>query len=538
MAAGGVTEFRLSRFLSEAYPWNYTTQETYRGLVGARGKLRGFDWEISAQHGENTLGARLENLVITNRLREASDAVLSGGNIICRSTLTVPGNGCVPFNWAGAGSPSAQAIDYVTGDGIASTKMEENFVSGEISGEVYKGWGAGPISVALGFDYRDVATSLESDPLSEAGAFNLGNQVGWEGKYDISEVFGELDIPILADLPFAKALSLNLAGRRTHYSTSGDVTTWKAGVVYQPVQDLRFRTTLSHDIRAPNLFELFSKGRAANQTIEDPNFNRQRYSNIPVISSGNPDLEPEVADTFTIGAVYSPGWLPGFNASIDYYDITVDGAISNLAFQDILDRCAQGETALCSFVTRDTTSGLVTRITAPTYGLQTLEQNGIDYEIGYRVPAADWFSWWQGSLSLRLVATNLRTSMTLANGAIPRENAGAGSLPHWKGTFTANYDVGSWKTFLQVRYVGDKLKSNDYVEGIDIDNNQVRSVAYLDGQISHEINANLDLYLNVQNLLDRGPPIDPGTGNWFVPTNENLYDQIGRMYRVGLRFKF
>ncbi len=147
-------------------------------------------------------------------------------------------------------------------------------------------------------------------------------------------------MPLARDLPFAKELNLTLAGRHTDYSTSGDVNTWKAGLSYRPIDDLRFRVTRSRDIRAPNLNELFSPASpsAAPGILIDPR--TSLFPQAPIggtlsyLSAGNPTLKPEIADTLTYGGVYQPSFIPRLSLSLDYTHIKVDQAIGLVTTPD------------------------------------------------------------------------------------------------------------------------------------------------------------------------------------------------------------
>src|SRR5690606_19234614 len=176
---------------------------------------------------------------------------------------------------------------------------------------------------------------------------------------------------------FAETLDLNGAVRWTDYSTSGEVTTWKLGATWAPIDDVRFRFTRSRDIRAPNLGDLFNAGRSGTGNIIDPVTNTTRT--IVSRIQGNINLEPEEADTTGIGIVFTPSFLPGFAASIDYYDISIDGAITSLSNQEYVDRCYDGRAPqLCSFIQRDA-NGFIDFIAVQPANI--LEQNATGFDV-------------------------------------------------------------------------------------------------------------------------------------------------------------
>src|SRR5690606_26058970 len=199
-----------------------------------------------------------------------------------------------------------------------------------------------------------------------------------DGKVDVWEGFVE------AVLPVSDTAELNGAIRLTDYSTSGTVTTWKIGADWEPTDWLRLRATRSRDIRAPNIFELFGSPQSSFQSILDPETGAQVLSSV--LLGGNTALQPETADTWTAGVVLQPDLGPGaLRLSVDYYDIELDGAVSTLGAQVIVDRCAAGSTELCEFVTRDG-DGTITQVLNFNLNLNTLITRGWDIEASYSLP--------------------------------------------------------------------------------------------------------------------------------------------------------
>jgi outer membrane receptor protein involved in Fe transport len=286
----------------------------------------------------------------------ALDAVRDGaGNIVCRSGAP----GCVPFNPFGAqASPAARA--YVTADSFQTNVTTEHVAAANLRGNLIT-LPAGPLAVAAGGEYRSDRLSGDVDPLSATLAFfrNIGTPVS--GKTEVLEGYVEAELPVLADLPLVNELSLNGAARRTHYRRSSalstastvDVTTWKFGGIYEPIPAIRFRATRSRDIRAPNVSELFGPTTLISGILNDPARGGQQ-TNISIYSGANPALKPEKANTLTVGVVLQPrgGFLGRFRASVDYYDIKISGAISQLGQQNIATRCFECDAMSCSLITR------------------------------------------------------------------------------------------------------------------------------------------------------------------------------------------
>lgn len=549
MTALGVPRLTLNRLTLEAGPsFNDNLNYTSRFLGGLEGKIAGWKWEASLQKGENRNKNFLDPNLITANMALAADAVVNPANgaIVCRSTLTAPTNGCVPFNPFGEGAPSEASLDYVMGHSVFVTVTKQTFAEASISGEVFD-LPAGPVSVAAGGEYRRESAVTVADALSNAGAYRLVNQQNFEGRFSVKEAFAEVQVPVLRDVPFVESLDLNAAGRITDYSTSGTVETWKVGLSWQIVQDLRFRATRSRDIRAPNLTELFATGRQNNITIDDALTGRSYFS-VPNRTFGNANLKPEVADTQVIGFVYRPTWLPSFNFAIDYWAIRIRDAIGNIGGNNAVQQCnlSNQSSPICDFVTRDPTTRAVIGTRTSPANLTVQKTDGIDVEASYSPPLDDWFSGDPGKLNIRVLAGYVGENVTISP-LVPITINNAGNLtgssqPHWRGTVALNYQRGEWEATMQARYIGDMVWDKTRVLGVGTDFNHVADRGYLDGQITWSpawTDGKARFYLNVQNILNRDPPFAPSTGGATpLPTDTNLYDQVGRYFRAGVKLRY
>lgn len=539
-----VTSLNMLRYSAEGGLTDVAVDtQTDRYVAGFNAEIgHGLKLDGYYQHGRTRQKTDILNNEITANFTRAVDAVRNGaGQIVCRSTLTDPTNGCQPFNVFGEGSPSAAALAYTRGTSTTEAEFTEDVVAINLAGDLFQGW-AGPISFATGAEYRKEQAVLAVDAQSRAGAFLFGNPQPWAGEYDVKEGYVEVVAPLLRDLPFAKELEINAAARVTDYSTSGQVTTWKLGLSYTPVDAVRFRATRSRDIRAPNLSELFTTGRTNTVTVTDPFKNNVRLSGIFVTNSGNSTLQPEEADTLTVGAVFTPQVIPGLSISVDYYDIKINDAIGTLTGQQTVDQCFTGNALACSLTQRDG-AGNLTGLLAYPINLSTLVTSGVDTEISYRVPLDNWVN--NGArLNLRTVLAYVDKLATTTPGSPPIDRAGEVGIstnPHWRANAQANFDLGSWSAFAQVRYIGGG-KYDNTKDSNAVDLQHIESQAYLDGQISYRFDrvgpAGAEVYLNVKNIFDKYPPYAPGDGSIPVATNTALYDTFGRMFRVGVRLDF
>ena len=466
----------------------------------------------------------------------------------------------MPINLFGEGAPSAAAIDYIRDTSYARLTTTQDVFSADIRGTPFSTW-AGPVSVAAGAEYRKETAAQVTDPISSSivnrtgirgfpanlqgnpGGFILTNPQPIRGDYSIREGFVEAVAPLARDLPFARALDVNGAVRYADYSNAGGVTTWKLGVSYQPVEDVRFRATRSRDIRAPNISELFTAGQqTVGLTVRDPRFGG---ATVPVTrrATGNPDLQPEKADTTTVGVVYQPSWLPGFSASVDAFDISIEGAIAVLGLQQIIDFCAAGDQALCALVVRNP-DGTLNSIISPNLNLNTLETSGLDLEASYTADLAS--VGWAGSLTLRALATYVRDLRTTSSGRTI-DRAGqiglGGGVPEWTATMSAMYRNGPFSLYVQNRYIDSGLY--DVTLGPNIlapEQNAIKSRSYVDVTARYnfeKFGGRYEAFATINNLFDKDPPISPN-GATLTPraANPQLYDFIGRYYTVGLRFRY
>lgn len=551
------------------------TREIYRAVIGASGEfgIGGIDakWDAYAQHGQTKTNELLTNTWNTARMTLAQDAVfapagntagIAAGTIVCRSTLTAPTNGCVPINRIGVGGVTMAALDYILNGGnqpLRQQTLKEDVAAVNFStNDLFTNW-AGPVSIAIGAEYRKESVDGVVDPQFNSG-WLYGNYLVTKGSFDVKEAYLETIFPIMSNMDF------NGAARMTNYSTSGTVVTWKGGLTYQPIPDVKFRGTISRDIRAPNLGELFAPGTARTNTVNVPlTGGGQRTDQFTEQTVGNPLLNPEVAKTYGGGVVLTPEFLPGFAASVDYYDITLSGAINNLLAQSTVTLCyEQANPTACANITTNagvgvTTAGaLITGIKLVPINFVSQKSRGIDFEASYRADLG------AGQISLRALATHY-ISYQVNNGIdFPVEAAGVnyggngyGNTPNWTYRLTNTYDIGDWSFNLTGRGLSGGVYDNSYIEcqtgcptstvkNRTINNNRIAGAFYLDFQTNYAFEvkgAKAQAFLSVRNLLNTDPvPVGNGpTGNntpAYPQTNRNLYDTMGRVFRFGLRVSY
>lgn len=538
MLANNIAEFQLGRSLKDYGRGAIdVTTDTWQATGGVKGKF-GDNWSWDAYYGFG----KTHNLAlftgsrITANWNRALDAVFHPvtGAIVCRSTITDPTNGCVPMNVFGEGNVTQEAKNYILGTAVRDWKIKQRVAAFAVRGEPFSTW-AGPVSIAFGGEYRKQSVDVTSDPLSQASGYRVGNAQPWSGDVNVKEGFLEALVPLAADQSWAKALDLNVAGRVTDYSTSGTVKTWKVGVTYDVNDSIRFRATRSRDIRAPGLDELFASGNTFIFGINDPVLGTSY--NVQNIQGGNPGLKPEEADTLTFGVVFTPTFIPRFRMSIDYYDLELKGAINSLATSSIVDRCYSDTPALCTLITRPTPTSQITVVRSAPANFQSIKLRGVDVELGYGLPLLN------GDLDLRALI-NYTDKLDLVDGPNTTHLAGntelitiqgVGGTPHWRFNTSATFATDAYKLALTGRYVGGGI----ITQNGSVDKKSVNGRLYFDimGEVAliDDGNRRVALFATIQNLMDKDPPITAWNG---YGTTRSLYDMIGRVYNLGVRFKF
>lgn len=547
---------------------NYTLTGGVKGKVGDR-----LTWNLTYEYGNSRMAVAQSNVLQFDKLAAAIDAVRdpATGTIVCNTSLS--GNaavrtrfaGCVPLNPFGVGAASQAAYGYVTGISTYRAENTLNDVSGSIQGTVFEGW-AGPVTAAVGGEYRDQSLNLTSNsdpaiPLDvtglrgitpSAGRFYVTNVGTAKGSVTVKEAFGEVGIPLLKDLPFARSVNFNGAVRYTDYSTSGGVTTWKLGGDWMPIDGLRFRVTRSHDIRAPALFDLFAGTQTNILTVNDPHTNQAAV--VTTIGGGNRTLQPEIGNTFTAGLVIKPSFLQGVTFSADYFDLKITDAISTLAPAAILNSCeaSGGTSPLCALIARPlpfsntTAANTVTAIQTVNQNIAQIQTRGVDVEGGYR------FKLGSGQMGLRLFATYLeryRTQQTATDPVIEFAGYGDntnGARPHWRGALSLDYSVGGFSVFVQEQAVGGFKLGANYLSGPQLAvyaEPDIKPVFYTDATITYKVPGRGDLawFLTVNNLFDKDPRFVPavsGAPGLLYATVSTLYEQVGRSFTSGVRLRF
>jgi iron complex outermembrane receptor protein len=553
------TSFVLGRMGDDfGYTDNISNTEVVRALAGLKGSItESWTWDAYYQYGETKYDQTISNNRIqqqvpgvplvtgqASRIQLAADAVVNpaNGQIVCRSTLANPSNGCQPANLFGTNNFSQAARDYLYGTARQSQEFKQNVVAANVQGDLFRTW-AGVVPVAFGAEYRTNKVATDADPISATSGFYVFNSSIVGGEVKVKEGYLETTVPLAKDLTALKALDLNGAVRVTDYNTSGNVTTWKYGATYEPLGWLRFRATRSRDIRAPNTDELFRPRTTAFQTVDG--------ILTPTVSGGNTGLTPESADTTTVGfAIRGAGVFEGFRGSVDFYDIDLTSAISTLTPQLLVTRCrAQG--VYCDQVDFNP-NGSVALVRTIFQNLNRLHARGVDIELRYTHSVG------AGTVDYNLLATRVTklattdiTGLTIDRAGVTGNNVSGGGagLPRWQINGLATYASGPLSMSLEARFIDDGLfdatligpEQAGYSVNLpnSINTNHIPSAVYLNLGARYKLPSaserNIELFAGVQNLLDRDPPVAPSNQG---STNMILFDPLGRAYRAGVRIDF
>lgn len=570
VTALGIPSFTLGTLNQDLGPILATSErQSVRGVIGARGDFDigsyKWNWDVYSQRTVNRIYTDAR-LTISANYANAIDAVRNAnGAIVCRSTLTNPTNGCVPLNIFGTGVVTEAARNYVLGTTFGRTKLTQDVVAGTLRGDPFSTW-AGPVSIATGLEHRTEQVSGSNDALRSAALaagtappYFAGNFLASRGQYSVTEGFLEAVVPLAKDVPFLQTLDLNGAVRATNYSTSGYVTTWKAGVTWSPIEDITFRATRSRDIRAPNLAELFQAGTTATTSLVDP-FRNNTAATTFQVTSGNQDLHPEKADTLGLGVVVQPRLLPGFAASVDYYDIKIKDSITSLNAASVVSLCQQGNTAFCSQITRATTgtqiNGLFQIDSVAVLPVNVARQvsRGLDFEASYRRPLLG------GNISIRGLATRFLKNYTNDGITPATDTVGTNgtngtlrnSLPKWKYLASIGYDHDPVALTLTARGFSAGVYNTSYVEctagcpvstpaNMTINDNDLPGATYFDANLTVKLLKGAEAFFVVDNIANKDPAqmaFGPSIGAAPLSVNPLLYDVLGRTFRAGLRFGF
>jgi len=565
---------------------NHADRHTFRVAAGFKGDLLGkYNWEVSYVYGRMHDFNESEDINVAN-YANAIDAIRVGpGNvlgvdIVCRNAAATAA-GCIPLDIFGANTVDPRAAAYVANGALRSEDIlnHQHVATASISGPLFSWW-AGDVNAAIGAEYRKEDTHDTPDLLTQQG-LNSGNQLApLKGKFHVWEAFGELNVPLIKDLSFTKYLGVTGAARYSKYSTIGGVWTYNLGAEWQPIKDLRFRAQYAKAVRAPNISELFSQPSQTFAGVSDPcdgvsltaspggaqyaaacraipgiaaqiagggtfAYTLADLQRIDGLIGGNQNLREETGKTKTVGAVFTPSFVPGLGITVDYYDIKVTNAISTLDRTFEIEQCLlTGQPVFCSNVIRDPNTGFVTRVNAQLINVASLTNRGIDFGLTY---GRALHLLQDDRLNVSLNWTHLINNATKPDpSTAPTDFAGTFGRAFSRDSafLRSSYKFGIVTLGWQTNY----LAGGPFLRGFnnplrDPRLNELNNVPDYwthDAQLRFDPTKRLTVYFNVDNVFDRKPDLLPGA-RFGTPTGlETSADEdvFGRRFLAGVRVKF
>lgn len=550
---------------------------SYRAVLGVKGDLSpAWSYDAYYQYGRTNFAETYFNDFSITRLNRALDVVTGpGGTPVCRSTLDGTDPNCVPYDIfnPGTGGPSTAAVNYLGTPGFQRGIVSEQVASAYLSGAlgeygIQSPWADEGLGVVIGAEYRKEKLDFFSDL-----AFQTGDLAGQgaptlpvSGEFDVKEIFTEVRIPIASN---SWVYDFNITGgyRYSDYSTGAQTDTYKVEGEFAPIRDIRIRGGYNRAVRAPTVQDLFAPQRVALDGSTDPCAGApiaagdvgclatglrvgqvvapNPSSQYNGLIGGNPNLIPETADTYTAGVVLQPRFLPGFAASVDYFNIEVEGAIQGIGADTILEQCDRttADPFFCGLVVRDP-SGSLWRSNAGyvidlAQNIGRLKTSGLDIQANYTRDIGS-----IGRLGLSFLGTYLidLTSNPGVGGDIECVKR-AGNIcgtpnPEWRHQARVSFDMPNgmgasvrWRYFDPVAVDGGNPGSSRF----DAQN-------YFDLALTWEVGDNYNFRLGANNIFDREPPV---TGSQSCPagfcngnTFAQVYDALGRYMYAGVTLDF
>jgi outer membrane receptor protein involved in Fe transport len=589
-------------------------RDTYRIVTGVRGKFGdGWSYEVSANYGEFDEKNEILGNVNLQRFILAIDAVDQGkfttgvanGNIVCRATvdpaariplqaqtanaafaaahLAADVAACKPVNLFGVGNVSDAARDYLLQNSVAYGKIKQFVLNAFLSGDTGKFFSlpGGPVGIAIGAEYRRETASYRQDDYTKAGMtfYNAIPDLSAPA-FEVKEVFGELRLPILKDVPFFRELTLSAAGRYADYAGStGSVFAYNGNLEWAPVRDIRFRANYSRAVRAPTVVDLYSGLGQNFEFVSDPcdNYSANPTTQISkncaaagvpagytytyqatlgYYSGGNNTLKPETSDSYTLGVVLQPHWVPGLSLTVDWFDIGVKNSIASLSAQSVIDSCynqASINNQFCAQFKRNAGPGLGpsgeipgrilegSLIVVP-FNYAKLRVRGIDVELDYQHRLGNF-----ANLSTRVIYThNFRndTYLDATNPSFRTQQLGTLGFPFDEFSWNVDLAKGPVTINYKMRYIGRQTVAPwaalHSVNGLAPQETDYSDITYYPAQFLHNVRLQIDaskkynFYVGVDNLINTKPPLGT-TGAGF---GSAIYDNVGRRFYAGFVAKF
>lgn len=599
----GVTEFTLSRVFSDlADLTGFNETEILRGVGGVRGDFnlfgRSMNFEASANYGETNSIDSGQDLIAQNFINAVNVTRDAQGQIVCTTARTrTGGNGfaapggipradanCVPLNPFGEGASSQAARDYVITELTSRSKLTQTVVNLNVGGSLFDLW-AGPVGFNVGYEYRKEEADFNPDAQLQGTVTRQLPVAAVSGEYTLNEVFGETVIPLVTpenNIPVMRNAQLFARGRYVDNTINGGFFSWAVGGNLAPIDDIEFRGNFTRSFRSPAILELFLPVSSATTFIPDlcspagrnagpapavraancaaflsrfPTATPLRASqaSVPFTTGGNPNLQNEEADSYTVGVILRPTFIPRLSITADYVNIHLRNPIATLTPAQIVSACfdnpnfnaadpANGNT-FCSAIGRDATGQVPNDPQNPAVRTgfvngEEIKFEGVQGTLNYTVPMD--FAGLAGNLSFGADMLYVHRRLVNITGVAPSRSDGTLGDPEVSGQLRMRYAEDQWGINTTVSYVGSqvfsRLNRDDGQPGSGLDAreiDEIESYTVVSGGVFFEPVERFRFTLSVTNLFNRR---FQSYFDGLIPASIN--DRLGRRFAASARVRF
>ncbi len=572
--ANPLASFTMARRMNEVGTRNGLNENnTFYGLVTLDGEFNdNWSWSATASYGSSYFNS--------NGLNSTNKTALSQGLAGCQTAAGAPLGasalpGCVPLDIFGPGTLTSTGlnnmVDFLRVNTFSETQVEETRIAGFVRGDLFE-LPAGPIAAVFGFEYRDTDIVYQVDNEQRTGnifGFNAVQDVA--GAIQVSELYMEISVPIVKDMPLFHYLGLEGGYRTSDYSSAGVVETFKIGGEWAPVEWLRFRTVYNEATRAPSVIELFQNGDQGFPSYTDPcrqsNLGNvvggqafcvaqgvpiglypgfaANNSQVQAFAFGNPNLSPETAETWTVGFVLQPDWFPvgDFRMTLDYYDIKITDAVGGLGAQFWINDCYSGNAGGgCSRIQRNAVTGQIDAVNTTIANLSEISTDGIDMQFEWSVNLEDTFLPIPGRLRINELYSIINSYQVNGGEFAGTTSAGiGGAIFDWKSTLSIYYTLGDWTAFARWSYV-PKLCDTTFGVGPAGECGGVGQLdpeaSYVDASVRWAVTDNFQVTGFIGNLFDEDTPQTPAGLFSQANTDPQVYRVLGRTFSISAKLRF
>lgn len=568
-------------------------QENYsfQALGGVRGEVfTDMNYEVFGSHARTGSNNQLGGDVSRDRFQQALLATTNAaGAVVCVD----PSNGCVPANIFGPNNVSPESVAFFGLSAQSQETVRTSTVAANFGGLVpFRLWSEERVGFAVGAEYRTISGRFDPDEALQFQVLGFNQTTPTRGKFNVKEVYGELSVPLVGGMSFIHDLRLTGAARYSDYSTIGGVTTYSVGGEFAPTRDIRFRAQYQRAVRAPNIGELFSgqgnnfpsavdvcsnqqpaagRTEAIRQACINSgvsagavfNFTPPGGTQVETLIGGNPDLTEETSETITVGAVFTPRFLPGFNATVDYYKIKIDDIIGTFGggTANIINTCfrvlgGDPTSPFCQAIVRRS-NGTIDFVRGTAANVSSLELKGVDFQLDYRTALP--VNIFDNDTAVALIVRGTRT-LKQEGLADPLSdlvdcvgfygNRCGNPTPKWRLNNQLSLSSGPVGLTFQHRFTSKTFddrqqvfpnpfrESDGQFTAVDRPSSKIGAYHVFDASVNFEVNEKFQLLLGVENIGDRDPPVVGDGADEQNNIYPSAFDPFGRKYFVSVRTRF